>query len=98
MSTTNNLFSPIVEAIDCYQCDVTVDFYCGERFNSKSAEILGIVPKNCSTIHDAKYCVKTTGMFAGRVRSVSGDFFLEDFVSVFGVFAVRDACMYPRGI
>ena len=77
---------PVAAAIDCFQCDAVSDLYCGDRFDAESAERLGIVPKSCSAIHDAAYCVKTTGMFGGRAACG---------VSL-GAFGVGGFCMSRR--
>ncbi|XP_037073085.1 U-scoloptoxin(05)-Sm1a-like isoform X1 [Pollicipes pollicipes] len=54
-------------AIDCYQCDTVHDMACGERFDTGRAERLGNVPRSCSAVYGAAYCIKATGIFEGQL-------------------------------
>lgn len=58
--------------IECYQCDGSRDFGCGELFHRERAHRLGVVSKPCSHVHNAQYCIKTTGLFAGTAAVCLG--------------------------
>ncbi|XP_063619423.1 uncharacterized protein LOC134792138 isoform X1 [Cydia splendana] len=51
-----------VESINCYQCSGTDSenpFECNEYFDND----IDILPKDCSDIHDAQYCIKHVGRY-----------------------------------
>ncbi|XP_049870266.1 U-scoloptoxin(05)-Sm1a isoform X2 [Pectinophora gossypiella] len=51
-----------VNSINCYQCsgtDSANPFECTEFLDSDNA----LVPTNCSSIHDAQYCIKHVGRY-----------------------------------
>lgn len=52
-----------VSGLNCYQCDSNVDLECNEEFDGDSTQLR---PLSCDHIHEARFCTKTTGMYAGR--------------------------------
>jgi len=52
-----------VSSIKCVVCDSSVDPLCTEFYTYSSPA----APTSCNTTYDAKYCVKTTGVFGGKV-------------------------------
>ncbi|GFU34739.1 uncharacterized protein NPIL_545041 [Nephila pilipes] len=51
-------------AIYCFQCNSNEETYCSEVFNREG---LILEPTVCDGIHEAKYCVKATGMYEGTI-------------------------------
>ena len=54
------------ESIYCYSCDSSADFTCSE-FWDPSQEVNKQYYSDCSDVYDAKYCVKMTGIFDGKL-------------------------------
>ncbi|XP_049870265.1 U-scoloptoxin(05)-Sm1a isoform X1 [Pectinophora gossypiella] len=57
-----------VNSINCYQCsgtDSANPFECTEFLDSDNA----LVPTNCSSIHDAQYCIKHVGRYEGGIST-----------------------------
>jgi hypothetical protein len=54
------------QALSCYQCDSRNDPDCKEEFDWQHLDQLIIRPTECE-VHDAAYCVKTTGVWGGVV-------------------------------
>ncbi|UYV77986.1 hypothetical protein LAZ67_15003103 [Cordylochernes scorpioides] len=50
-------------AIRCYRCASVTDPHCTERFDPLSVRHLQ--PEDCNDVFEARYCVKTTGIFQG---------------------------------
>jgi hypothetical protein len=50
----------------CYQCDSAKDADCKENFDWDHLDSLTIQPTEC-TVDQAKYCIKTTGVWGGSV-------------------------------
>lgn len=50
------------EAFQCYVCDSKNDLECTENLSDNSR----LVPKDCNNINGAKYCIKTTNIYAGE--------------------------------
>nr|XP_053656500.1 uncharacterized protein LOC128705310 isoform X2 [Cherax quadricarinatus] len=52
--------------LNCYQCDSSRDPHCPEylraNYHSRPASL---TPTSCHGVFEARYCVKTTGMFEG---------------------------------
>lgn len=48
----------------CYQCNSNEETYCSEAFNREG---LTLEPTICDGIHEAKYCIKATGMYEGNM-------------------------------
>ncbi|XP_054707951.1 U-scoloptoxin(05)-Er3a-like [Uloborus diversus] len=55
---------PETLAIYCYQCNSNEETYCADLFNR---EELDLEPAVCDGIHEAKYCIKATGMYEGTI-------------------------------
>merc|ERR1739844_288214 len=53
-------------SIDCYSCDSSSDFSCSE-FWDPSLDVNKQYYSDCSEVYDAKYCVKMTGVFDGKL-------------------------------
>lgn len=51
-----------VRTFQCYVCDSKNDIECTEKLPDNSR----LTPKDCSNITGAKYCIKTTNLFAGK--------------------------------
>lgn len=58
------LISVEVTAFKCYICDSKNDIECVENVPDDSR----LVPKDCGNLTNAKYCVKTTNVYAGEFR------------------------------
>merc|ERR1712218_3531 len=54
------------ESIWCYNCDSSSDFSCSE-FWDPSLDVNQPYYSNCTSVYDAKYCVKMTGVFDGKL-------------------------------
>lgn len=57
-----------VYSINCYQCsgtDSNNPFQCNEFLEND----VDLVPTDCSTIHDAQYCIKSVGRFEGGIST-----------------------------
>ena len=52
--------------INCYSCDSSSDFSCTE-FWDPSLDVNEQYYTDCSHVNDAKYCVKMTGIFDGKL-------------------------------
>ncbi|GAB6031411.1 hypothetical protein CHUAL_009188 [Chamberlinius hualienensis] len=52
------------DALKCYQCSSSIDVHCTENIN---VEDTNLALEDCSNIHDAGYCIKTTGIYNGEV-------------------------------
>lgn len=50
--------------LKCYQCDSSSDEHCPVHIRPRHHSP-SILPTSCSRVFEARYCVKTTGMFAG---------------------------------
>ncbi|XP_069936888.1 UPAR/Ly6 domain-containing protein bou [Cherax quadricarinatus] len=54
--------------LNCYQCDSSRDPHCPEylraNYHSRPASL---TPTSCHGVFEARYCVKTTGMFEGEL-------------------------------
>lgn len=55
-------FLPQALAFKCYVCDSKDDIDCTEKLPKK----IRLTPKDCKDIVGAKYCIKTTNMYAGK--------------------------------
>lgn len=56
-------FVSLAESLNCYQCSSETEYTCGEFFSAGSADVrLTECPMS-----NAKYCVKTTGIFSGNL-------------------------------
>jgi len=53
----------LVSSIKCVVCDSSVDPLCTEFYTFSSPPS----PVSCNDTYGAKYCVKTTGVFGGKV-------------------------------
>lgn len=53
----------VVSSIKCVVCDSSVDPLCSEFYTYSNPA----APVSCNSTYDAKYCVKTTGVFGGNV-------------------------------
>ncbi|KAG7167245.1 hypothetical protein Hamer_G017155, partial [Homarus americanus] len=55
----------------CYQCDSKSDLQCPEQFKLGYHDTTMIVPSlspsSCDRVFEARYCIKTTGMFEGEL-------------------------------
>ncbi|KAK4004930.1 U-scoloptoxin(05)-Sa1a isoform X1 [Daphnia magna] len=59
-----SLFSlAIAESLSCYQCSSEDEYTCGEFFDPKFTDVS---VTECP-LSDAKYCIKTTGIFSGNL-------------------------------
>lgn len=78
MANSINKFIPValfcfgllktVNCINCYQCsgtDATNPFECNEFLDND----IDMVPTDCTTIHDAKYCIKHVGRNEGGIST-----------------------------
>lgn len=55
-----------MHCINCYQCsgsDSSNPFECNEYLESD----IDLVPTDCSTIHNAEYCIKHVGRYEGEL-------------------------------
>ena len=57
---------PFSESIYCYRCDSSNDFSCSE-FWDPSLDVNGQYYSDCGNVFDAKYCVKMTGVYDGKL-------------------------------
>ncbi|XP_054155227.1 uncharacterized protein LOC128953732 [Oppia nitens] len=53
-----------VSSISCYQCESNSELDCAEKFDADTTELL---PKPCNHVFEARYCIKSTGMFEGKI-------------------------------
>ncbi|XP_071545779.1 UPAR/Ly6 domain-containing protein bou isoform X1 [Panulirus ornatus] len=55
----------------CYECDSNRDPYCPEHFHTDyhqaEAAVTLLTSGSCDHVFEARYCVKTTGMFEGEL-------------------------------
>ena len=56
----------LASAISCFECDSSNDFSCTE-FWDPDAAVIKEYYSDCSHVYDAKYCVKMTGVFDGKL-------------------------------
>ncbi|XP_045212145.2 U-scoloptoxin(05)-Sm1a-like [Mercenaria mercenaria] len=59
------ILSKTAEALQCYQCDSTLDHNCQEYFNHDNPNI-PLRATECQ-MYSAKYCIKATGLWGGIV-------------------------------
>lgn len=52
-----------IYSFQCYVCDSKNDVECMEKLPSDTR----LIPQDCSNITDAKYCIKTTNIYAGKI-------------------------------
>ncbi|TPP65074.1 putative conserved secreted protein [Fasciola gigantica] len=57
------LFPGLIKAMQCYVCNSSEQSSCSERINPMRPSLL---PVNCA-VADARFCVKTTGVYGGLV-------------------------------
>ena len=50
-------------AIKCFQCDSNIDLECSEYFDP---DMTSLQSKSCDNVFEARFCIKTTGMFGGK--------------------------------
>ena len=62
IANTNHLSPAAVLAINCYQCNSSSSTDCNELFN---AEDTNLKAQSCDHVYEARYCVKTTGIYGG---------------------------------
>ena len=53
-------------AISCYECDSSNNFSCTE-FWDPTLPVTSQYYSNCSHVFEARYCVKMTGVFDGKL-------------------------------
>lgn len=58
--------SESISHIGCYSCDSSNHFSCSE-FWDPSLAVNNKYYSNCSTVQDAKYCIKMTGVYDGKL-------------------------------
>lgn len=56
-------FLSLASGIECYQCDSNIDLECSEEFDQSTAKLRA---QSCDHIHEARFCIKTTGMYGGK--------------------------------
>ena len=54
------------QAINCYSCESSQDFSCSE-FWDPSLDVNHQYLSDCRDVYDAKYCVKMTGIYDGKL-------------------------------
>ncbi|XP_027200108.2 UPAR/Ly6 domain-containing protein bou-like [Dermatophagoides pteronyssinus] len=54
-------------AIKCFQCDSNIDLECSEYFDS---DMTSLQSKSCDNVFEARFCIKTTGMFGGVIGTI----------------------------
>uniref|UniRef100_T1IU22 Uncharacterized protein n=1 Tax=Strigamia maritima TaxID=126957 RepID=T1IU22_STRMM len=59
----SSVFLYLVDGLKCYQCNSNSHTHCTEFLDKENSNIQ---PTDCQ-VHEAKYCVKTTGMYKGEV-------------------------------
>ena len=62
--TWNNSFAT---ALSCFECDSSNDFTCTERWDSTEPTVRTYLNYDCLHVHQAKYCVKMTGIYDGKL-------------------------------
>ena len=62
--TWNNNF---VSALSCYECDSSSNFTCSERWDADEPTVHRYLNLDCPHVHQAKYCVKMTGIYDGKL-------------------------------
>ncbi|KAH7646448.1 hypothetical protein HUG17_1986 [Dermatophagoides farinae] len=60
-------FIRVSMAIECFQCDSNVDLECSELFDS---DMTSLRPKSCDNVYEARFCIKTTGMYGGVIGTI----------------------------
>ncbi|XP_076048918.1 glycosylphosphatidylinositol anchored membrane protein boudin isoform X2 [Oratosquilla oratoria] len=64
------IFEGTVLGLECYQCDSSKGEVCPEEVHAQLHEDpieSEMKPESCDGVFEAKYCVKTTGMFEGEL-------------------------------
>ena len=56
--------------LSCYQCDSNEDADCTEYFDHEHYTDLTVRSTEC-TVDAAKYCIKTTGVWGGKISCLS---------------------------
>ncbi len=56
----------VSSSIACYECDSSKDFSCSE-FWDPSLDVNYQYYSNCGNVYDAKYCIKMTSIFDGKL-------------------------------
>lgn len=59
-----HFFLSSADALKCYECTSSKHVHCTEIIDVSNTNL---EPVDCSHIYDAKYCIKTTGIFNGEV-------------------------------
>ena len=54
-------------ALSCYECDSSSNFTCTERWDPSEPTVQKYLNFDCSHVHNAKYCVKMTGIYDGKL-------------------------------
>ena len=57
----------LVTALSCYECDSSSNFTCTERWDPSEPTVQKYLNFDCSHVHQAKYCVKMTGIYDGKL-------------------------------
>ena len=57
----------LVMALSCYECDSSSNFTCTERWDPSEPTVQKYLNFDCSHVHNAKYCVKMTGIYDGKL-------------------------------
>ena len=57
----------LVSALSCYECDSSSNFTCTERWDPSEPTVQKYLNFDCSHVHQAKYCVKMTGIYDGKL-------------------------------
>lgn len=68
LSVYNALFFSLtlVYAIKCYQCSSNEQIDCSEKFDEDNTKLAAT---SCDSVFEARYCVKTTGIYEGKYNS-----------------------------
>lgn len=53
-----------INGIRCYRCKSNEDIYCAEKFDLSFSTL---TDESCDDIFEARYCIKTTGMYGGEI-------------------------------
>ncbi|XP_047473140.1 U-scoloptoxin(05)-Sm1a-like isoform X1 [Penaeus chinensis] len=63
------IFAKDANCLDCYQCSSSEDAFCPEQFHAgyHQGREASFEAESCSHVFEARYCVKTTGMFEGEL-------------------------------
>lgn len=63
-----------VSAINCYQCQSNDDLECSEKFDEDFTKLR---PESCDHVFEARYCIKSSGMFEGMAKMSQTLFYLN---------------------